>query len=219
MSKAFGPSLLVAGLFIAFVTGCHGAPIGSSAIPSTGNATESSPAMVPDASPIHASCKVPITVGAGKEVICRFTETGYHDTMTIEDHLNGIAVVRPHQAMAGDPFIVHGVTPGSGSFDVVDKMKNSLTVSVTVPAEPVQSSCGRSIRIHILGIVTCQFHEDGYDGMFTIDPSHLSGIATVSPLSGDRHTQFTVTGILEGGGYLIVTGARSLRVRVQVTTP
>jgi len=212
--------LVVGGLFLAFVTGCHGGPTGSNSIPSTVGAGTAPQAMSPETSPIRVSCKVPIDLPVGKDVICRFNETGYDGKITIDNDLNGVAAVRPSSAKAGDPFVVHGLKPGSGTFAASDDMRHSLNVSVTVPAEPVESSCGQSIRIHILGIVTCQFSEDGgYNGMFKIDASHLSGIATVSPQSGDSHTQFTVTGILEGGGYFVVTGDRSLRVHVQVTTP
>ncbi|MGA8535311.1 MAG: hypothetical protein WB615_14485 [Candidatus Tumulicola sp.] len=218
MNRISGPGLVVAGFFLAFAAGCHGAPVGSNAIPNAAGGMVP-PALIPDTSPIHASCHVPITVSVGHEVICRFNEPGYDGIITIEDRLNGAAVVRPHSAKAGDPFIVRGVHPGSGAFYAHDSMHHSLKVDVTVPPEPVVSSCGHSIRIHILGILRCQFHEEGYDGNFTIDPSHLSGIATISPESGDKHTQFTVTGIVEGGGYFIVTGVRSLRVHVQVTTP
>lgn len=211
--------LVVSGLFLALVTGCQGGSSGSSTIPSTVGAGTAPQPLSPQDSPIRASCTVPIVEHVGQDVICRFNENGYQGMMTIDDDLNGIAAVRPHIAKVGDPFVVHGLKPGSGSFAVSDSMRHILSVSVTVPAEPVESSCGQSIRIHILGFVTCQFSEDFYNGTFKLDTSHLSGIATVSPQQGDEHTQFTVTGILEGGGYFTVTGDRSIRIHVQVTTP
>ena len=201
------------------LTACHGnatpgqgyvpAPVAQPAVPQG--------AVRSQASPINASCKTPITVGQAKDKSCHFTEVGYKGEISIDDHLGGVAVVRPHQGTKETPFIVRGLTPGDGYFTVKDAMGHALRVGVTVPQAAIVSTCGRKIDIQIAGIVTCQFHEPGYDGQFTID-SHLQGIASVSPMTGNKTTQFTVLGLLEGGGYFIVHGARNLRVHVEVTT-
>lgn len=219
LSAAFTAALLLG------LSACHGtSQSGSGYVPSAAQqnsqiAPQSSAGiMSPASSAIHASCKTPIRVGLDKDKTCHFNETGYKGQFTITENLGGVAVVRPHQGNSDTPFIVRGLAPGTGTFDVSDSQGNKLHVSVTVPQQPIVSSCGRKIQIHILGIVTCQFHELGYDGQFTIE-SHLNGIASVSPDHGDKHTQFTVTGLVEGGGYFIVHGARNLRVQVLVTTP
>jgi hypothetical protein len=206
----------MAALLVA-VAACHGA---TQSLPQQSTQVAPAPGinLVANASAIGATCKTPIKVGVDKDKTCHFTETGYKGTFTIDQNLGGVAVVRPRTGDRNTQFIVRGQSPGTGNFTVKDTGGHSLQVNVTVPQQPVISTCGRKIQIQIAGIVTCQFHEMGYDGEFTID-SHLNGIASVSPDHGDKHTQFTVLGLVEGGGYFIVHGGRNLRVRVLVTTP
>jgi hypothetical protein len=215
--------LIVAGLvaMLSGMTACHGsAPGNSGYVPASAPAL---PGLAQPAgqasSPIHASCKTPIKVGIQKDKTCHFNETGYKGAFSIVKNLNEIAAVRPNKGTDKIPFVIRGLKPGSGTFDVKDSQGNALHVSVTVPDAAIKSSCGKKINIHLLGVVTCQFSEVGFeDGTYTIDSSHLSGFASITPGQGTRQTQFTVTGLVEGGGYFIVHGARNLRVQVLVTT-
>ncbi|HEY5427142.1 MAG TPA: hypothetical protein VIJ77_11365 [Candidatus Tumulicola sp.] len=221
MTRNSRPVFMIAGL-VALLSGlaaCHGGtPSNTGYVPSAGSPLSGALPAGRASSPITASCKTPMKVGIQKDKSCHFKELGYKGTFDIVDQLNGIAAVRPKQGDDKTPFIVRGITPGNGTFDVKDSQGNVLHVSVVVPDATIKSTCGHKIDIHLLGVVSCQFSEFGYDGTFTIDASHLSGLASVSPDHGTKQTVFTVTGLIEGGGYFIVQGARKIRVHVQVTT-
>lgn len=116
----------------------------------------------------------------------------------------------------------HGASPSGSSY--VPAANSSVSQGAdTSAASPdsvgrISSTCGRRIRVIIAGIVDCHFHERGYgNGKFTIH-DHTQGIVIINPLSGTRHTRFTVTGAVVGAGYFIVrdTHGHYLVVRVRV---
>jgi len=90
--------------------------------------------------------------------------------------------------------------------------------AASVNNDAIKSSCGDKIHIVVAGIVDCKFREHGYGGMFTLR-DHTNGLIAISPLKGDRTTKFTITGVLVGRGYFVVTDTHrnKLRVRVRVT--
>src|ERR1700744_1472137 len=59
----------------------------------------------------------------------------------------------------------------------------------------IVSSCGQHIKIVLLGIVDCRFHEQGYSGSFTIT-NNTNGLIGITPMTGDKKTTFTITGLL-----------------------
>ena len=84
----------------------------------------------------------------------------------------------------------------------------------------IVSSCGKHVRIVLLGILDCKFKEENYgDGKFTLK-NDTKGIIVITPTSGTRATTFTIAGAVIGSGSFVVTDAKkkhSLRVRVKVT--
>ena len=83
----------------------------------------------------------------------------------------------------------------------------------------ILSSCGRHIRIKVAGILTCMFREPGYgdNSPFTIH-DHTNGLISISPMSGNSDTKFTVTGLVIGSGFFVVRDniGHHLRVTVRV---
>jgi hypothetical protein len=82
----------------------------------------------------------------------------------------------------------------------------------------IVSSCGDHIRVVVLGIVECKFHENGYTGNFNIT-NETKGLVAISPTTGDKETVFTITALLVGSGHFLVedTKATKLKVFVHVT--
>ncbi len=105
----------------------------------------------------------------------------------------------------------------------------SGSTSMSAPAGPaispeheqrgvIYSSCGHRIHIHVAGIISCRFHELRYHGMFTLH-NDTNGLILISPMTGNKHTKFTITGLLVGKGYFTVTDTKghSVTVHVKVT--
>jgi hypothetical protein len=92
------------------------------------------------------------------------------------------------------------------------------TVSPDKNKAQIISSCGTHIKIVVLGIQTCRFHESGYTGSFNVT-DHTNGLIGISPASGDKKTVFTITALLIGSGYFLVEdgNGRKLRVHVKIT--
>jgi hypothetical protein len=78
------------------------------------------------------------------------------------------------------------------------------------------SSCGHHVRIILLGIVTCRFHEVGdRDAAFTLK-NDTQGLILISPMTGNRHTKFTITGLVLGSGHFTVSDAKGRHITVTV---
>jgi hypothetical protein len=78
------------------------------------------------------------------------------------------------------------------------------------------SSCGHHVRIILAGIVTCRFHEVGdRDAAFTLK-NHTQGLILISPMTGNRHTKFTITGLVLGTGRFTVSAGKAHRITVTV---
>jgi hypothetical protein len=77
------------------------------------------------------------------------------------------------------------------------------------------SSCGKHIKIVLLGIMNCRFHEVKYDGDFTIT-NHTNGLIGITPTSGDKTTTFTITGLILGSGYFLVQDTNKTKLKVFV---
>ena len=80
----------------------------------------------------------------------------------------------------------------------------------------IVSSCGTHIRIKIAGILNCRFREYGYhDGKFRLD-NDTRGLILISPHSGDKHTTFTITGLVVGSGHFTVKDDMGHHLNVHV---
>jgi|HubBroStandDraft_2_1064218.scaffolds.fasta_scaffold32643_4 hypothetical protein len=122
----------------------------------------------------------------------------------------------------------HGQSPGGSSYVPTGSTAVSAPqpgMSLVTPDKKrekieIVSSCGKHVRIVLLGILDCKFKEEGYgDGKFTLQ-NDTKGIILITPMSGTRATTFTIVGAVVGSGSFVVTDAKkkhSLRVRVKVT--
>ncbi len=81
------------------------------------------------------------------------------------------------------------------------------------------STCGHHIHIVLLGIVNCHFHERGDRSDRVTLKNNTQGLILISPMSGNGHTKFSITGLLVGSGHFTVYDGRknSLVVTVKVT--
>jgi hypothetical protein len=79
----------------------------------------------------------------------------------------------------------------------------------------IVSSCGDHIKIVVLGIVECKFHESGYNSTFNIT-NNTNGLIGISPNSGDKDTTFTITALLVGSGYFLVEDKNGTKLKVFV---
>jgi hypothetical protein len=79
----------------------------------------------------------------------------------------------------------------------------------------IVSSCGDHIKIVVLGILECKFHESGYTGTFNIT-NNTNGLVGISPNSGDKDTTFTITALLVGSGYFLVEDKNGTKLKVFV---
>jgi hypothetical protein len=79
----------------------------------------------------------------------------------------------------------------------------------------IVSSCGDHIRVVVLGIVECKFHENGYTGNFKIT-DETKGLVSISPTTGDKETIFTVTALVVGSGHFFVEDKNSTKLKVSV---
>jgi hypothetical protein len=82
----------------------------------------------------------------------------------------------------------------------------------------IRSTCGKRLHIVLLAIVDCRFKENGYNGQFNII-NKTNGIVTISPMSGDSSTVFTILGALVGSGSFVVKDQKGhhLKLKVRVT--
>ncbi|HEX3368520.1 MAG TPA: hypothetical protein VHS56_03010 [Candidatus Cybelea sp.] len=118
----------------------------------------------------------------------------------------------------------HGASPGGSSYVPAGSTALSAPQAGSGLAAPdakrtIVSSCGKHVRIVLLGFLNCKFRESGYgDGTFTLT-NHTKGLVVISPSSGTRETTFNIAAALLGSGHFLVKDAkgRSLRVGVKVT--
>jgi hypothetical protein len=117
----------------------------------------------------------------------------------------------------------HGGSPGA-SYVPTGSTAPSASQAGTGLAIPdakrkIVSSCGKHVRIVLLGVLDCKFKEAGYgNGTFTLT-NDTKGLVLISPSSGTRATTFTIAGAVLGSGHFLVKDSkgRTLRVRVKVT--
>jgi hypothetical protein len=113
---------------------------------------------------------------------------------------------------AGTPFVPQG--------SALSQSQPPLDLSPAhAPRGVIVSSCGTHIRIKIAGILNCRFREYGYhDGKFTVK-NDTRGLVLFSPNSGNKHTTFTMIGLVAGSGFLVVHDSlhHVLVVHVRVT--
>ncbi|HEY3675584.1 MAG TPA: hypothetical protein VGK84_06290 [Candidatus Tumulicola sp.] len=79
----------------------------------------------------------------------------------------------------------------------------------------IVSSCGDHVKIVVLGILECKFHESGYTSNFNIT-NDTNGLVGISPNSGDKGTTFTITALLVGSGYFLVEDKNGTKLKVFV---
>jgi hypothetical protein len=79
----------------------------------------------------------------------------------------------------------------------------------------IVSSCGDHIKIVVLGILECKFHESGYTSTFNIT-NKTNGLVGISPNSGDKDTTFTISALLVGSGYFLVEDKNGTKLKVFV---
>jgi hypothetical protein len=118
-----------------------------------------------------------------------------------------LAVLTISLSLAG----CHGGAP-SGSTGYLPANVSSTTGSIVNPDKKkpiaIESSCGKHVRIVLLGFVDCKFKERGYgNGVFKLY-NHEKGLISVSPDKGTRSTTFTVSGLLVGKGSFLVRDTR-----------
>lgn len=82
----------------------------------------------------------------------------------------------------------------------------------------IRSTCGKRLHIVLLAIVDCRFKENGYNGQFNI-VNKTNGIVTISPMSGDSSTVFTILGAVIGSGSFVIKDQKGhhLKLKVRVT--
>ncbi len=81
----------------------------------------------------------------------------------------------------------------------------------------IRSSCGHHVHIVVAGIINCRFHEVGdRDAHFTLK-NDTHGLILISPMSGNRHTKFTITGLVVGSGHFTVRAGGDPGHRLFVT--
>ncbi|HEY6486801.1 MAG TPA: hypothetical protein VIX83_10495 [Candidatus Cybelea sp.] len=111
----------------------------------------------------------------------------------------------------------HGGAP-AGSTGYLPANVSSTAGSIVNPDKnrPIQieSSCGKRVRIVLLGSVSCEFKERGYaNGVFKLY-NHEKGLVSVSPAKGTESTTFTVSGLLVGRGSFLVRDTRGHHLAV-----
>ena len=114
----------------------------------------------------------------------------------------------------------HGASP-SGTPFVPQSSAGSQSLPLDIspdhgPRGVIVSSCGTHIRIKVAGILNCRFREYGYrDGAFRLD-NDTHGLVLISPDSGNKHTTFTITGLVVGSGFFTVSDSMHHHLKVHV---
>jgi hypothetical protein len=140
-------------------------------------------------------------------------------------NLKRIGVAAGAAALSLSTVACHGQSPGSSGYVPTASTSLSAPQPGTGLGAPdakrkirIISSCGKHVRIVLLGILDCKFKEEGYgDGTFTLT-NDTKGIVVITPSSGTRKTPFTILGAVLGSGYFVVrdTQKHHLKVRVRV---
>ncbi len=148
-------------------------------------------------------------VGAGAAQPLNISENGYSGSFTIDPSAcAGVATVNPTTSSGAFTVTPVGVG-GPCNLTVTDNQSSTpVHVSVTVgpfgPVSPNPSSINLSTGGSSGGFSVTQTN---YTGGYTIDPGSCqsSGAASVSPLSGNQSTTFTVSPLAEGNCKIVVT--------------
>jgi hypothetical protein len=122
-----------------------------------------------------------------------------------------LSIVACHGQSAGTPSYVPAASSGISTQQQLDNI---------APAGEERgelfSSCGHHVRIILAGIVTCRFHEVGdRDAAFTLK-NNTQGLILISPMTGNRGTKFTITGLLLGTGSFTVNAGKGKHLTVTV---
>jgi hypothetical protein len=80
----------------------------------------------------------------------------------------------------------------------------------------IDSSCGKRIKIVLLGFVDCKFNAPDYGGNFKVY-NHTQGLIGITPETGTKDTTFTVTGLLIGKGSFMVRDHRGQMLKIKVS--
>ncbi len=142
-------------------------------------------------------------------------------------NLKRISITAGAAALSLSVVACHGQSPGgsgyvppaSTSFSAAQQSTGFATPDKKKEKIEIVSSCGKHVRIVLLGIIDCKFREENYgDGTFTLT-NNTNGIVVISPSSGTRATTFTILGAVLGGGNFVVKDKKGhhLKVRVRVT--
>ena len=135
-------------------------------------------------------------IGAGAAKTFTVSESNYSGnfTLDISSCPSSVATVSPASGTASTTFTVTPVGSGSCTIKVNDDHTQTATVSATVASFGSIVPAPTSLTFtDIVPTQTFGVTESGYTGKFTIDQSSCASIASVSPLSGDSTTTFTVT--------------------------
>jgi hypothetical protein len=143
----------------------------------------------------------------------------------MRNYLKRIGIAAGVAAFSISMVACHGQSPGSSGYVPTGSPALSVPQAGAGLAAPdakhkikIVSSCGKHVKIVLLGILDCKFKEQGYgDGTFTLK-NDTKGIVVITPSSGTQDTTFTILGALVGSGHFQVKDTRghSLRVSVRV---
>jgi hypothetical protein len=123
-----------------------------------------------------------------------------------------LSIVACHGQSAGTPSYLPA---GSSGISTQQQLDRGIAPAGEERGE-MFSSCGHHVRIILLGIVTCRFHEVGdRDAAFTLK-NNTQGLILISPMTGNRGTKFTITGLLVGTGSFTVSAGKGHHITVTV---
>jgi hypothetical protein len=135
-------------------------------------------------------------VGSGAQKTFTVSESGYTGNFTLDTSScsSSVATASPAGGSSATTFTVTPVGSGTCTINVNDDHTQTATVTATVAS--FGSIVPTPASLTFTDVTPGQMftvNESGYTGKFTIDKSPCAGIATVSPLTGDNTTTFTVT--------------------------
>jgi hypothetical protein len=123
-----------------------------------------------------------------------------------------LSIVACHGQSAGTPSYL---PTGSSGIATQQQLDRGIAPAGEERGE-MFSSCGHHVRIILAGIVTCRFHEVGdRDAAFTLK-NNTQGLILISPMTGNRGTKFTITGLLLGTGSFTVSAGKGHHITVTV---
>lgn len=87
---------------------------------------------------------------------------------------------------------------------------------ISPDSDLIRSNCASLINLKIAGVVHCRFWETHHANAYFTLRVLRGGVITVTPLQGDRRTDFVVTALLTGRDVIDVRDRTSHRLRIKV---